>query len=206
MMAKGRRMHMATTLAATALLTGCFGGGQAESVLRVKPLGQCIESPEPQAGARAVVLQDVTSLPGLRRTSVLFEKDRVLQPSGQWHYEAEPEELVSQALVRGLVCASDFQLVWPYSSRARPGMFLTGQVSSFEVRRGGGNRFRVEVVLTQWTTDTRRVASSRTFTAEEELRELSPEEIAAASERALGRIVTDTLDWLREGGRSATGE
>lgn len=206
-MAMRRRLCKAVAaMGAVVLLTGCFGGGQAERILRVKPLNQCVEAPGPRPGARAVVIESVTSLPGLRRTAVLFEKDRVLQPSGLWHYEAEPEELVGQALVRGLVCSRDFELVWPYSSRARPGMLLTGQVSSFEVRRSGGNRFRAEVVLTQWAADTRRAVSSRTFTAEEDLRELSPEEIAVASERALGRIVKETLDWLREAGLSAKGE
>lgn len=196
-------------LAAVSLLpalAGCLGGGQVESLLRVRPLGQCEQAPTPEPDARTVILEGVTSLPGLQRTAVLFERNQVLRPSGLWRYEAEPETLVSKALARGLLCSDEFELVWPYSPRARSGLFLTGQVNAFEVRQGERNRFRVEVELTQWEASSRRAVGARSFTAEEELQRLSPEEIAAASERALGRIVTETLGWLRVGGPSATGE
>jgi ABC-type uncharacterized transport system auxiliary subunit len=183
---------------ATVLTLGCMGKpGPGESFLRLEYAGlhQCEQTPE-KSGIRPIAIRNISCLPNLDRTAVMFADGNVLRPSQAWYWEGAPSEIFTQYLIGGLTCSSEFRVVWPYKPRVAHDAVLSGRIESFEVQRSPQLGFRIVVYLDVWGPVARKWKAGKSFTTVVPMQMITEANVAKAANKALVQVLDDILRWL----------
>lgn len=141
----------------------------------------------------------LTALENLDRTSVLTARDQVLSASLEYYWEGAPQDVVGQALRRGIECQSTAVTPVDYQPRVEHDAVLTGQVTAFNVEETEGGRFVVSVHLDLWSKNLGTRIATGEFNAYAPLENFNGDTIARAASNALGRVVPKVVDWLDVG-------
>ncbi|MFW5489402.1 MAG: ABC-type transport auxiliary lipoprotein family protein [Desulfovibrio sp.] len=177
---------------------GCMSSASpGESFLRLEFNGihQCSLADDAK-DIKPIAIRNIDCLPNLDRTAVMFSENNVLQPSQAWYWEGAPSEIVTQYLVTGLTCSKAFRVVWPYKPRIAHEAVLSGRVEAFEVSRTPSLAFRVVIYMDVWGPTAKEWISGRSFTAEIPMSTITADNIAKAANKALDKVLADTLTWL----------
>ena len=188
--------------ALAASLAGCFGKPPPpQRYLRVD-LGQapCPESTSQQQRLPLGV-KPLRALENLDRTAVMTARDNVLTASLEYYWEGAPQDIVGQALRRGIECQSRRLTPVDYQPRVEHDAVLTGDLTAFNVEETEGGRFMVSVHLDLWSKNLGKRLSTGDFSAYAPLENFSGDAVAKAATDALGRIVPKVVEWL-DGGSS----
>ncbi|EHJ48449.1 protein of unknown function DUF330 [Solidesulfovibrio carbinoliphilus subsp. oakridgensis] len=192
------RLAIVALLAAS--LSGCFGKPPPpQRYLRV----DLEETPCPGSNSQQHRLplgfKPLTALENLDRTSVLTARDQVLSASLEYYWEGAPQDVVGQALRRGIECQSTAVTPVDYQPRVEHDAVLTGQVTAFNVEETEGGRFVVSVHLDLWSKNLGTRIATGEFNAYAPLENFNGDTIARAASNALGRVVPKVVDWLDVG-------
>jgi cholesterol transport system auxiliary component len=141
----------------------------------------------------------LTALENLDRTAVLTARDQVLSASLEYYWEGAPQDVVGQALRRGIECQSAAVTPVDYQPRVEHDAVLTGQVTAFNVEETEGGRFVVSVHLDLWSRNLGARIATGEFNAYAPLENFNGDTIAKAASNALGRVVPKVVDWLDAG-------
>lgn len=187
-------------LALVASLSACFGKPPPpQRYLRVD-LGQApCPGENSQQHRLPVGIKPLKAMDNLDRTAVLTARDNVLTASLEYYWEGAPQDLVGQALRRGIECQSQRLTPVDYQPRVEHEAVLTGELTAFNVEETGGGRFTVAVHLDLWSKNLGRKLSSGDFSAYAPLDDFSGDSVARAAADALGRVVPKVVDWLDSG-------
>uniref|UniRef100_I2PX80 ABC-type uncharacterized transport system, auxiliary component n=1 Tax=Desulfovibrio sp. U5L TaxID=596152 RepID=I2PX80_9BACT len=192
------RLAIFALLAAS--LSGCFGKPPPpQRYLRV----DLEETPCPGSNSQQHRLplgfKPLTALENLDRTSVLTARNQVLTASLEYYWEGAPQDVVGQALRRGIECQSTAVTPVDYQPRVEHDAVLTGQVTAFNVEETEGGRFVVSVHLDLWSKNLGTRIATGEFNAYAPLENFNGDTIAKAASNALGRVVPKVVDWLDAG-------
>ena len=192
------RLAIFALLAAS--LSGCFGKPPPpQRYLRV----DLEETPCPGSNSQQHRLplgfKPLTALENLDRTSVLTARNQVLSASLEYYWEGAPQDVVGQALRRGIECQSTAVTPVEYQPRVEHDAVLTGQVTAFNVEETEGGRFVVSVHLDLWSKNLGTRIATGEFNAYAPLENFNGDTIARAASNALGRVVPKVVDWLDVG-------
>jgi cholesterol transport system auxiliary component len=183
-----------------ACLGGCFGKPPPpQRYLRVEMESTPCPGDNSQQHRLPLGFKPLKALDNLDRTAVMTAHDQVLTASLQYYWEGAPQDVVGQALRRGIECQSTSLTPVDYQPRVEHDAVLTGQLTAFNVEETGGGRFVVSLHLDLWSKNLGAKISSGDFNAYFPLENFEAETIAKAASNTLGRVVPKVIDWLDQG-------
>ncbi len=186
--------------ALVACLAGCFGKPPPEQrYLRVDMDYTNCPGSTSQQHRLPVGFKPLKALENLDRTAVLTARDQVLTASLQYYWEGAPQDVVGQALRRGVECQSAAVTPVDYQPRVEHDAVLTGQLNAFNVEEIEGGRFAVSVHLDLWSKNLGKRIASGDFSAYAPLENFQGATIARAATDALARVVPKVVEWLDQG-------
>lgn len=192
------RLALGCLLAAS--LAGCFGKPPPpQRYLRVDLENTPCPGTTSEQHRLPLGFKPLTALENLDRTSVLTARNQVLSASLEYYWEGAPQDVVGQALRRGIECQSLGVTPVDYQPRVEHDAVLTGQVTAFNVEETEGGRFVVSVHLDLWSKNLGARLATGDFNAYAPLENFSGEAIARAASDALGRITPKVVEWLDTG-------
>lgn len=192
------RLAVFALLAAS--LSGCFGKPPPpQRYLRVDLEETPCAGSASQQHRLPLGFKPLTTLENLDRTSVLTARDQVLTASLEYYWEGAPQDVVGQALRRGIECQSTAVTPVDYQPRVEHDAVLTGQVTAFNVEETEGGRFVVSVHLDLWSKNLGARIATGDFNAYAPLENFNGDTIARAASNALGRVVPKVVQWLDTG-------
>jgi cholesterol transport system auxiliary component len=195
-----RTGHVVVLAIVLVCLSACFGKPPPEQrYLRVELESTPCPGSASQQHRLPVGFKPLKALENLDRTAVLTARDQVLTASLQYYWEGVPQDVVGQALRRGIECQSTAMTPVDYQPRVEHDAVLTGQVTAFNIEETEGGRFVVSLHLDLWTKNSGARVSSGDFNAYYPLEDFRGDTIAKAASNALGRIVPKVIEWLDQG-------
>ncbi|WP_432738577.1 hypothetical protein [Maridesulfovibrio sp. FT414] len=200
-----RKLILCAFLGASVVLSGCIGGKSVElSYLRVgHNLGCGPGCEKVKSGVPRLALKRFTSLPSLDRETVIIANGPVLKPDYRWNWEGTPAEVFDQAAGPALGCMNSYEVVTPYRPGLERSLVLSGEITSFELQRDGGDRFIASVRFSLWDSEGRVLLARRKITSEAPVGTMDGHGIATAAQQAVGKVLDDAVQWidgLGEGG------
>lgn len=199
-----KHMHLFGRALAGGLVVACLGGcfgkpPPPQRFLRVELDTTTCPGSASQQHRLPVAFKPMKALENLDRTSVMTARDQVLTASLQYYWEGPPQDVVGQALRRGIECQSTSVTPVDYQPRVEHDAVLTGQVTAFNVEETEGGRFVVSLHLDLWSKNLGKRISTGDFNAYAPLENFEGDTVARAASSALGRVVPKVIDWLDQG-------
>ncbi|WP_320006870.1 ABC-type transport auxiliary lipoprotein family protein [Maridesulfovibrio sp.] len=177
--------------------SGCIGGKSVQSsYLRIGEGSYKKGCDEVVFGMPRLALKNFSSLPALDRETLIIAKGQVLKPDFRWSWEGTPAEIFDLIAGPALNCMKSHEVVTPYRPGIDRDLVLSGVITSFELQRSGGDRFRVAVYYSLWDSSGKELLARRLIEAEVPVKSINGAAIAAAAGQAVKEMMQETAAWI----------